>query len=143
MKTFSISTDCHIKTCRSLRSDGGLFWKSLVAFFRRTYALSVGFKMKRLRKSAFQCYKTKTSPSFAVKPVKRYRHLFLLSIAWITFFKHLYSLIRDNRVYIKLNWLCKHTKNDSQAVIIILNWAKHSFSLLISLRILTGKYTLK
>ena len=25
-------------------SNGGLFWKSLVPFFRRTYALSVGFK---------------------------------------------------------------------------------------------------
>ena len=76
-KRSNISTDCHIKTCRSLRSDGGLFWKSLVAFFRRTYALSVGFKMKHLRKSAFQCYKTKTSSSFAVKPVKRYFYCLL------------------------------------------------------------------
>ena len=28
---------------------------SIVAFFRRTYALSIGFKMKPLRKSVFQC----------------------------------------------------------------------------------------
>ena len=31
--------------------------------FRRTYALSVGFKMKRLRKSVFQC-SDKKQPKF-------------------------------------------------------------------------------
>ena len=36
-------------------SNGGLFWKSLVPLFRRTYALSVGFKMEPLRKNVFQC----------------------------------------------------------------------------------------
>ena len=36
-------------------SNGGLFWKSLVPFLRRIYALSVGFKLKPLRKSVFQC----------------------------------------------------------------------------------------
>ena len=36
-------------------SNGGLFWKSLVPFFRTIYALSVCFKMKPLRKSVFQC----------------------------------------------------------------------------------------
>ena len=29
--------------------------KTLVLFFRGTYALSVGFEMKPLRKSVFQC----------------------------------------------------------------------------------------
>ena len=53
LKTFKISTDCHI-THADL-SNGGLFLKSLVPFFRRTYALSVGFKMQHLRKSVFQC----------------------------------------------------------------------------------------
>ena len=36
-------------------SNGGLFWKSLASFSRRTYALSIGFKMKILRKSVFEC----------------------------------------------------------------------------------------
>ena len=31
-------------------SNGGLFWKFLVPLFRRTYAVSVGFKMKPLKK---------------------------------------------------------------------------------------------
>ena len=35
--------------------NGGLIRKSLVPFFRRTYAFSVGFKMKPLRKNVFQC----------------------------------------------------------------------------------------
>ena len=34
-------------------ANRGLFWKSLVSFFRITYALSVGFKMKPLRESVF------------------------------------------------------------------------------------------
>ena len=36
-------------------SNEGLFLKSLVSFFRRTYGLSVGFKMKPLRQSVFLC----------------------------------------------------------------------------------------
>ena len=36
-------------------SNEGLFWKPLVLFFRRIYALPVGFKMKPLRWSIFQC----------------------------------------------------------------------------------------
>ena len=52
-KTFETFTDCHIKTFRSLKRS--TIWKSLVPFFRRTYALSVVFKMKTLRKSVFEC----------------------------------------------------------------------------------------
>ena len=47
-------------------SDWGLFWKSLVSFFRTTYVLSVGFKMKPLRKSVFQCL-DKNQPKFCPK----------------------------------------------------------------------------
>ena len=36
-------------------SNGGLFSKSLVPFFRKTYALPVSREMKRLRDSVFQC----------------------------------------------------------------------------------------
>ena len=38
-----------------ISQNGGLFLKSLVAFFRIIYALSVGFKIKTLRKSVFKC----------------------------------------------------------------------------------------
>ena len=87
LKTFKISTDCHIKTCRSFKRR--VILKSPVLFFRRTYALSVGFKIKPLRK-AFSSVKTKTNPNFAVKVTERSNHLFLPSVWWITFFKHLY-----------------------------------------------------
>ena len=53
LKKFKVSTDFHKKNMPTLKWR--LFWKSLVLFFRRTYALSVGFKMKPLRKSIFQC----------------------------------------------------------------------------------------
>ena len=77
LKTFKVSTDFHIKTC--LLSNGGLFWKSLVPFFRRTCTLSVGFK-KNLYKKAFSCVKIKTNPDFAVKLAEWSNHSFLLSI---------------------------------------------------------------
>ena len=53
LKTFKIFTDCTHKSKHADLSNGVLFWKSLVSFFRRTYTLSVGFKMKPLRKSVF------------------------------------------------------------------------------------------
>ena len=141
MKTFKISTDCQIKTCRSLKR--GLFWKSLVPFFRRIYALSVGFKVNSLRKSDL---------NFAVKLAERSNHSILLSVWWITFFKHLYSVmpstLHNTLLYylnflvyvivecIELNWMYKHMEKvrSSQAVILVQNWVKHSFSLWISLK---------
>ena len=50
LKTFQ---KCYIKKHADL-SKGELFWKSLEQFFRRTYALFVGFKMKPLRQSVFR-----------------------------------------------------------------------------------------
>ena len=78
LKTFKISADCHI----TYLSNRGLFWKSLVPIFKRTYALSVVFKMKPLRKSI----KTKTNIHFVVKLAERSNHSFFLSLWWITFF---------------------------------------------------------
>ena len=72
-------------------SNGGLLLKSLVPFFR-TYTLSVGFKMKPLRKSIFLC-EDKDKLSFCWKTcwnAERSNHLFV-SNWWIAFFKHLYS----------------------------------------------------
>ena len=53
LKTFKISTACHIKTCRSLKWRAILKMSSIL--FKRTYALYVGFKMKSPRKSDLQC----------------------------------------------------------------------------------------
>ena len=79
-------------------SNRKLFWKCLVSFFSKTYVLSVGFKMKPLKK-AFSSVNTKASPNFAVKPAERSNYSLLLSIWWITFFitctfwiKHSFSL---------------------------------------------------
>ena len=53
LKALKFSTDCHIKTCRSLERRA--VQKIRSTLFRRVYALSVAFKMKPLRKSVFQC----------------------------------------------------------------------------------------
>ena len=86
---------------------------------------------------AFSSGKTKTNPNFAVKLAERSNHSFLLSIWWIRFFKHLCSVIRVMEC-IELHWLCKHMKQvrSSQAAIVVLNWAKHGFSLWVSLIII-------
>ena len=60
LKTFKIPSDCHIKKCQ----------KSIVPFFRRTYALSVGFKMKPL-KNAFSGVMVKTNLNCALKVAER------------------------------------------------------------------------
>ena len=74
-----------------------------------------------LYKKAFSCVKTKTN--FCCKPcwnAERSNHSFL-SNWWITFFKHLYSLIMWQYKSIEINWLCKHRKKviSSQACISI------------------------
>ena len=58
LKTFKISTDRYIK--HADLSTIGLFWKSLVPFFRRTYVHSAGLKIKPLRKSILKWFCRKT-----------------------------------------------------------------------------------
>ena len=91
---FKISTDCLIKNANL--SNEGIFWKSLIPFLRRTYALYAGLKWKPYKK-AFSSIKTKTNPNLTVKLAERSYHLSLLSIWWD--FKHLYSLTRENGMY--------------------------------------------
>ena len=92
MKTLKISSDCHIKNARNLKYH----------FFRRTYALSVGFKMKPLKENAFSCAMVKTSSNNAVKVAERsngsifnclVNHLAQTSILFNMSLIELYSLI--------------------------------------------------
>ena len=57
----------------------GLFKKSLVPFIRRTYTLSLGLKMKPLRKRAF-FFKTKTNSNFLVNPVECWKRQPFISV---------------------------------------------------------------
>ena len=68
LKTSEISSDCHIKTCRSLKRR--VIMKIPSNVFRRTYALFVGFIMKPLRQSIF-CINAKPDSNFAVKVAER------------------------------------------------------------------------
>ena len=76
---------------------GGLFWKSLALFFRRTYTFFGGFKNETFKKK-FSGLKTKANPNVAVKLAVRSNHSFLLFIWKIIFFKYL-LLIRDNGIH--------------------------------------------
>ena len=53
LRTFETLTDFHIETCRSLKRRGIFKIPSII--FRRIHDLSVGFKMKTLGKSVFEC----------------------------------------------------------------------------------------
>ena len=63
---------------------------------------------------AFSHVKTKANSNIAVKLTEMSNHSFLLSIRWIPFFKHLCSLMRDDRMY---NWFidCVNTWKRSRA----------------------------
>ena len=77
--------------------NGGLFWKSLVPFFTRTYALSVGFKMKPLRKR-FSSVK-KNQPKFCCKTCCK-EQPFTFTVYFMThIFQTSVFLIRDNEMY--------------------------------------------
>ena len=110
----TIFTDRHIKTCQF--SNLRLFWKSLLPFFRRTYALSVGLEIKTLRKSVFQCLD--------------FYCPFLLSIWYESHFSNTVLIMEC----IELNWLCEHIKKirSSKPAIPVLNWVKQQ-SLLVSI----------
>ena len=61
LKIFKVSTDCHIKTCQSLKRSAILKISTII--FRRTYALSVHFKIIPLKK-AISSVKTKPTKIF-------------------------------------------------------------------------------
>ena len=61
------------------------------------------------RKKAFSSIKTKPTKILPQKLAKRNSHSFLLSIWQITF-SNICTLVRDNRMIIELNWLCKQMK---------------------------------
>ena len=118
MKTFKISSKCHIKTCRSLKR--GLFWRSLVPLFRRIYAITVGFKMQLLRKSALLCYE-KTNLNFPQNMLKGATIHFLT--IWYLMDHLLQTSVLFNTRQWNVNWVdCKHTKmvRSSQAFISII-----------------------
>ena len=78
----------------------------------------------------FSSVKTKTNANFSVKLAGRSNHSFLLSIWWITFFKHLYSQYAIIQCIIELNLLCKHIKKvrSSQPAISCTELNKTQFS---------------
>ena len=79
LKTFKVSKDCHIKTCRSLKRRA--FWKSLAPFFRRIYTFSVGFKMKPPIKNLFQC--EHKNPLKFCRKTRRKEQSFVFSVIYL------------------------------------------------------------
>ena len=88
LKLFKIFSDCHIKACWSLK------WRAIlkIPILKEPMLFLLALKWN-LYKKVFSCVKTKTN--FCHKPcwnAERSNYSFL-SNWWITFFKHLYSLI--------------------------------------------------
>ena len=88
LKSFKISSDCHIKACRSLK------WRAIlkIPILKEPLLFLLALKWNLYEKT-LSCVKAKTN--FCRKPcwnVERSDHSFL-SNRWIAFFKHLYSSI--------------------------------------------------
>ena len=88
MKSFKISSDCHIKACWSLK------WRAIlkIPILKEPMLFLLTLKWN-LYEKPFSCVKTKTN--FCGKPCWNAdrSHCSFLSNWWIAFFKHLYSLI--------------------------------------------------
>ena len=78
------------KTCRSLKQR--VILKIPSTIFLEPMLFLLALKWNRWEKASSSA-KTKANPNFSVKPVERNNHSFLLSIWWVTFFKHLYSRV--------------------------------------------------
>ena len=131
LKSFKISSDCHIKTCGSLK------WRVILKIPNLKEPMLFLLALKwNLYEKAFSCVKTKTN--FCCKPcwnAERSNHSFL-SNWWITFFKHLYSLIMWQYNVLKLIDCVNIAKRSGAAKLIfqwilVLNWVKQCFSCII------------
>ena len=89
LKSFKIFTYFLKKHANLLNS--GLFWNSLGFFYRRIYALSVGFKMKK--------HFPKTNPNFAVKLAVLPFIFTVYFMSHVFQFSNICALLRDNRMY--------------------------------------------
>ena len=103
MKSFKISSDCHIKACRSLK------WRAIlkIPILKEPMLFLLALKWN-LYEKAFSWVKTKTN--FCCKPcwnAERSNHSFL-SNWWIAFSNICTLLIMWQYKY--RNWLCKHRK---------------------------------
>ena len=88
LKSFKISSDCHIKSCQSLK------WRAILKIPISKEPMLFLLALKRnLYKKAFSCVKIKTN--FCCRlcwNAERSNHSFISNWS-IVFFKHLYSLI--------------------------------------------------
>ena len=83
LKTFKVSTDCHIKTYRSLKQRASL--EHLATFFSRSNALYVGFKMKPLRQNQLKvCRKTCWKEQPFIFSFYLINHLFQIVTLWVS-----------------------------------------------------------
>ena len=78
LKTLKISSDCHIKTCGSLKRRAILKIPSTV-FLEEPFLFLLALKWNLYQKAFFNV-KTKTNPNFFVKLAERSNDLFLLSL---------------------------------------------------------------
>ena len=92
-KTFKNSTDCHIKTCRSRK--GWVIFKIPSTFFQKNLCSFSWLQNETSTKKCFPVFRQNTNTNFAAKLGERTSHSFLLPIWWITFSKHLHSLLRE------------------------------------------------
>ena len=113
MKTFRIFGDCQIKSVNLKRK---LFWKLLVPFFRRTYALSVGFNMKPRRKIVFQCEGRNQLKILTIYNFSNYVAMEYIEIKWLCRHK---KKVRSSQASFPINFCTELGKTQVFSVIIV------------------------
>ena len=80
IENIQTSSYCHLK--KADLSNGRLFWKSLVPFYRRTYSISVGFRIKRLTETCFPMLRQKLAQILLYFIAWKFRGHFNFAIFW-------------------------------------------------------------
>ena len=92
LNTFKISSDCHIKTCWTLKRRA-IFKITSTIFEKNLYAFPVGSKMKPLKKHFLVLRQKQT------QILLKGATFHFLSVWWISFLKHLFLYLWQWNVY--------------------------------------------
>ena len=126
VKVFEKIQNFHWLSCKNLpisQMKGHHFQKDLWSFCWKAFS----------SRKPFSSVKTKTNPNFCRKTCWK-EQPFIFTVYLIKHIFLRYVLLIRVMACIELNWLYKNIKKvgSSQAVILVLNWVKHGFSLWVS-----------
>ena len=109
LKTFKISSDCHMKTCRSYKRRA--IFKIPSTAFQKSICSFYWIQNKPLRKKMFSCVKAKINSNFAVNLAEMLKKPTIRFCEFAeSHFTNICTLHHVTMECIEISWLCKHRK---------------------------------